>query len=109
LAGVFMFPVLTIITDFVGVIGGYLVGVKLLGINSGVYIGRTIDFIQIDDIMNGLMKSVIFGLITTLVACYHGFYTTGGAEGVGKAATNSVVLGSVMILISDYIMSSLMA
>ncbi|MBI5344685.1 MAG: ABC transporter permease [Deltaproteobacteria bacterium] len=109
LAGVFMFPVLTIITDFVGVIGGYLVGVKLLGINSGVYIGRTIDFIQIDDIMNGLMKSVIFGLITTLVACYHGFYTTGGAEGVGKAATNSVVLGSVMILVSDYIMSSLMA
>lgn len=109
LAGICMFPLLTIITDFVGVVGGYMVGVKLLGINPGVYIGRTIDYVQVGDIFNGLTKSVMFGLITTLVASYHGFYTTGGAEGVGRAATSSVVLGSVLILVSDYIISSFMS
>ncbi len=106
IAGLCMFPLLAIITDFVGVLGGYLVGVKLLGINPGVYIGRTIDFVTVNDIFTGLSKSLVFGLITTLVACYNGFYTTGGAEGVGRSATNSVVTASVMILISDYIMSS---
>ncbi len=109
LSGIVMFPVLTVVTSFVGVVGGYIIGVKMLGINPGVYIGRTIDFVNIQDIFSGLAKSVVFGLITTLVACYHGFYAKGGAEGVGKAATSSVVTGSVMILISDYIISSLMA
>ncbi len=109
IAGVTMFPVLTIVADFVGVLGGYFVGVMLLGINPGVYLGRTIDFMQVNDIFTGLTKSVVFGLISTLVACYYGFYTTGGAEGVGKAATSSVVLGSVLILVSDYILSSFMA
>lgn len=108
IAGVLMFPLLAIITDFVGVVGGYLVGVKLLGINPGVYIGRTIDYVQIDDIFAGLYKATVFGLITTLVASFNGFYTTGGAEGVGRAATNSVVTASVMILVSDYLMSSFM-
>ena len=108
IAGVLMFPILTIITDFVGVVGGYLVGVKLLGINSGVYIGRTIDFVEIDDVLMGLWKSVVFGLITTLVANFYGFYTSGGAEGVGKSATSSVVTGCVLILITDYILSSFM-
>jgi phospholipid/cholesterol/gamma-HCH transport system permease protein len=108
LAGVLMFPVLTIITDFVGVLGGYMVGVKLMGINSGVYIGRTIDFVEVGDISVGLYKSVVFGLLSTLVACHYGFHTTGGAEGVGKSATSAVVTGSVLILISDYFISSFM-
>lgn len=109
IAGILMFPMLTIITDFVGVVGGYMVGVRLLGINPGVYIGRTIDFVQVNDIFTGLSKSLVFGLITSLVACYQGFYTSGGAEGVGRAATSSVVLASVMILISDYLLSSFMS
>ncbi|MBW7957447.1 MAG: ABC transporter permease [Deltaproteobacteria bacterium] len=108
IAGVLMFPLLTIVTDFVGVVGGYVIGVQLLGINPGVYVGRTIDFVQVSDIMTGLYKSTVFGLITTMVACFNGFYTTGGAEGVGRAATLSVVTASVMILVSDYIMSSFM-
>lgn len=108
IAGICMFPVLTVITDFVGVIGGYLVGVRLLGINSGVYIGRTLDFVRVDDILSGLSKAVVFGLIATLIACYNGFRTTGGAEGVGRAATSSVVMGSVTILVADYILSSFM-
>jgi len=106
IAGVLMFPLLTIITDFVGVIGGYMVGVRLLGINPGVYIGRTVDFVQLNDIFIGLEKSIFFGLIMALVACYNGFYASGGAEGVGRSATSSVVMGSVMILISDYLLSS---
>lgn len=109
IAGILMFPILTVVTDFVGVIGGYMVGVKLLGINPGVYIGRTVDFVQMSDIFNGLTKSFVFGLITTLVACYQGFYTTGGAEGVGRAATKAVVMGSVLILVTDYLLSSIMA
>lgn len=109
IAGIVMFPALTIITDFVGVIGGYLIGVKLLGINPGVYIGRTVDFVQVDDIMVGLTKAVFFGLISTLVASYNGYYTTGGAEGVGRAATTSVVMGSILILVSDYVLTSLMS
>jgi phospholipid/cholesterol/gamma-HCH transport system permease protein len=103
-----MFPLLAIITDFVGVVGGYMVGVKLLGINPGVYIGRTIDFVQIDDIFAGLYKATVFGLITALVASFNGYHAYGGAEGVGRAATSSVVMASVMILVSDYLMSAFM-
>src|SRR3989338_9422840 len=73
LAGVLMMPMLTIITDFVGVLGGYFVGVKLLGINSGVYIGRTIDYVNVDDIFYGLIKSAVFGLIIALVSSYQGY------------------------------------
>ncbi|MFQ5900298.1 MAG: MlaE family ABC transporter permease, partial [Thermodesulfobacteriota bacterium] len=108
LAGVLMLPVLTIIADFVGIAGGYFVGVKLLHINSGIFIGRILDFVVVGDIFNGLIKAVFFGLILSLVACYAGFYTTGGAEGVGKAATVAVVLSSVLILITNYFLTSFM-
>jgi phospholipid/cholesterol/gamma-HCH transport system permease protein len=108
LAGIFMLPFLTIVTDFVGVVGGYFVGVNLLDINPGVYMGRTMDFVTVDDIFFGLYKSVVFGLIISLTACYNGFYATGGAEGVGRAATNAVVLGCVLILCFNYIFTSIM-
>jgi phospholipid/cholesterol/gamma-HCH transport system permease protein len=108
LAGLLMLPVLAIVTDFVGVLGGYLVGVKFLGINSGVYIGRTIDYVSMGDIFNGLLKAFFFGIIITLSACYNGYYASGGAEGVGKAATSAVVMGCVFILIADYILTSIM-
>lgn len=108
LAGVMMMPMLTVVADFVGVMAGYFVGVKILGINSGVYIGRTVDFVKPQDIFDGLIKASAFGLILSLAACYHGFNTAGGAAGVGEAATKSVVLGSVMILISNYFLTSMM-
>ena len=98
LAGLLMLPVLAIVTDFVGVLGGYLVGVKFLGINTGVYIGRTVDYMTVGDIFDGLIKAFCFGIIITLSACYNGYYATGGAEGVGKAATRAVVMGCVLIL-----------
>ena len=108
IAGVLMLPVLTIIADFVGIIGGYLVGVGLLDINSGIYVAKMIEIVELDDIFNGLIKSACFGLILSLVGCYKGFYTSGGAEGVGKATTQAVVVASVSIFISDYFLTAAM-
>jgi phospholipid/cholesterol/gamma-HCH transport system permease protein len=108
IAGLLMLPVLAIVSDFVGVLGGYMVGVKFLGINPGVYIGRTVDYVAVGDIFDGLIKAFCFGIIITLSACYNGYYATGGAEGVGRAATRAVVMGCVLILVSDYIITSLM-
>ncbi|OGP29817.1 MAG: ABC transporter permease [Deltaproteobacteria bacterium GWC2_42_11] len=108
IAGILMLPVLTVIADFIGVAGGYFISVHVLNINPGVYIGRTIDFVKVEDIFDGLIKSFFFGLILSLVACYQGFYTKGGAEGVGRAATKSVVMASVLILIADYFLTSMM-
>lgn len=107
-ASVLMLPVLTIISDFVGVVGGYLVGVKLLGINEGAFVNKMVKYVELGDIYNGLVKSAVFGIILSLVACYKGFYARGGAEGVGRATTEAVVVSSVTILISDYILTSLM-
>ncbi|MEW5911753.1 MAG: ABC transporter permease [Thermodesulfobacteriota bacterium] len=108
LASVVMLPVLTIIADFVGIVGGYLVGVHLLGINSGIFIAKIIEYMEFSDISMGLIKASFFGLILSLVGCYKGFYTTGGAEGVGRATTEAVVLGSVLILASDYVLTAIM-
>lgn len=108
IAGVAMLPLLTVISNFVGVIGGYIVGVKLLGINGGLFIGKIIEYVDMSDLMSGIIKSAIFGGILALVGCYKGFYTSGGAEGVGRATTESVVLSSVLILISDYVMTAIM-
>ncbi len=108
IAGVLTLPVLTIISDFVGIIGGYLVGVGLLKINSGIYVAKMIQLVELDDIFNGLVKSVCFGLILSLVGCYKGFYTTGGAQGVGKSTTQAVVIASVCILVSDYFLTAAM-
>jgi phospholipid/cholesterol/gamma-HCH transport system permease protein len=108
LAAVLMVPILTILADFIGVVGGYFVGVHLLGINSGIFMARIVEFVDMDDITNGLIKSAFFGLILSLIGTFKGFYTTGGAEGVGKATTEAVVYASVSILISDYILTALM-
>ncbi|HME42238.1 MAG TPA: ABC transporter permease [Syntrophorhabdales bacterium] len=108
LASFFMVPVLTVIADFIGIIGGYFVGVKLLGINEGLFINKIVKYVDLEDIYNGLVKAAVFGLILSLVSCYKGFHTKGGAEGVGRATTEAVVVSSVTILISDYVLTSLM-
>jgi len=108
IAGIIMLPVATVISDFIGVAGGYFVGVKLLKINSGIFMARIIEFVELQDIFNGLIKSACFGLILALVGCYKGFFTTGGAEGVGRATTQAVVISSVAILISDYLLTAVM-
>ena len=108
IAAFFMLPLLTVIADFVGIVGGYLVGVKLLGINEGAYIDKMIKFVELNDIYNGLVKAAVFGIILSIVSCYKGFYTKGGAEGVGRSTTEAVVASSVTILVTDYILTSFM-
>ncbi|VEN73902.1 toluene transporter subunit: membrane component of ABC superfamily [Candidatus Desulfarcum epimagneticum] len=107
-AGVLMLPALTVICDFVGVLGGYFVGVRVLGINSGIFVAKIIEYVGMDDIFSGLIKSMVFGLLLTLIGCYKGYYASGGAKGVGAAATQAVVLSSVCILISDYFLTAAM-
>ncbi len=108
IAGIAMLPVLTIIADFLGILGGYFVGVCLLDINSGMFVANILEYLELSDIFHGLTKSAFFGLIFTHIGCYKGFYTEGGAEGVGRATTQAVVLSSVLILVSDYFLTSIM-
>jgi phospholipid/cholesterol/gamma-HCH transport system permease protein len=107
-ASLLMLPVLTVIANFTGILGGYFVGVKLLGINEGIFISRMVKYVGLEDIYNGLAKAACFGLILSVIACYKGFYTKGGAEGVGRATTQAVVISSITILVSDYVLTSLM-
>lgn len=108
LAGIVMLPILTVLADVLGMIGGYLVGVELLGINSATYVSRTFDYLELEDIYNGLIKATFFGLVLSLIGCYKGYHAEGGAEGVGRATTSSVVLACTLILVSDYFLSALL-
>jgi len=108
LAGIVALPLLTAIFDVVGIFGGYLVGGKLLGIGKGTYFGEMLNYVDMQDILGGIYKSLSFGVLITWVCCYKGYYTGFGAEGVSKATTQAVVLSSVLILIWDYFMTSLL-
>ena len=108
LAGMLMLPILTIFSDAVGIAGGYFVAVQVLDVNPVVYLRRTTDFLEFDDIYGGLLKAFVFGIIIATVSCYKGFNTQGGAEGVGKATTGAVVLSSMLILISDYFLTAML-
>ena len=108
IAGVIMLPILTVLSDFLGIAGGYFVGVNLLGISSGAYINKLIQYVDLSDLYNGLIKATCFGLILAFVGCYKGYTTSGGAEGVGKATTQAVVMASAMILVADYFLTALM-
>lgn len=108
LGGLIAFPLLTAIFDVVGIYGGYLVGVKLLGIAEGTYFGEMQTYVALEDITQGILKSLSFGLLVTWVCCYKGFYTSYGAEGVSRATTEAVVLSSVLILIWDYFLGSVL-
>jgi phospholipid/cholesterol/gamma-HCH transport system permease protein len=105
-SGVLMLPALATIADITGIIGGYFITVGLFETSSIVYWKRTWDYLEMRDIFSGLLKSGFFGASISLISCYKGFYTTGGAEGVGKATTGAVVLSSMTILISDYFLSA---
>lgn len=108
LAGMLMLPILTIFSDAIGIAGGYFVAVQVLDVNPVVYLRRTTDFLEYDDIYGGLLKAFVFGIIIATVSCYKGFNTEGGAEGVGKATTGAVVLSSMLILISDYFLTAML-
>lgn len=106
IAGILMMPALAAVADITGIIGGYFVTVGLFDTSSIVYWKRTWDYLEVSDILNGMIKAGFFGASISLISCYKGFYTRGGAEGVGKATTGAVVLSSMTILISDYFLSA---
>lgn len=106
LSGSIMLPALVVITDIIGIVGGYFVTVILLGMSSKTYLRTTWNYLQIQDIYIGLGKACFFGAAFTLICCYQGFNAKGGAEGVGKATTDAVVISSMTILISDYFLSA---
>jgi len=107
LASLIIMPILTIFADVVGILGGYLVSVNLLGSNPTVYIRRTYDYLDLEDIYIGLLKACVFGMIIAIIGCYQGFNTQGGAEGVGKATTRAVVMSSLLILVANYFITAL--
>ncbi|MGO8987491.1 MAG: MlaE family ABC transporter permease [bacterium] len=106
LAGIFALPLLTAIFNVVGIFGGYVIGVKLLGIGEGTYFGEMSNHVTVQDIVQGIYKSLSFGALIPWVCCYKGYYVGYGAEGVSKATTQAVVLSSVLILFWDYILTS---
>jgi phospholipid/cholesterol/gamma-HCH transport system permease protein len=108
LGGVISLPLLTGIFDVVGIFGGYLVGVRLLGVNAGAYFGRMRTSVMMEDITNGFIKSIAFGVIIAWVCTYKGYFTERGAEGVSRATTSAVVLSSVLILAGDYVLTSVL-
>jgi len=107
IAGILMLPLLVATADVIGVLGGYLVSVYKLGFNAGNYLQNSVDFVEFLDVFSGLVKAAVFGFIVALMGCYHGFHSRGGAQGVGKATTNAVVSASILILISNYIVTEL--
>ena len=101
-----MVPLLTMLYNYVGVIGSYIVGVYLLGINEGPFMYRLYYYVDANDIWGGLIKASIFGFLVAGISCYVGFKTRGGAEGVGRSTTRAVVISAVTILITDYFLTT---
>lgn len=105
-ASTIMLPVLTIYANLVGFIGGMIIGLMALGISPQLYLSYTLSFVGWQDFYAGMVKTVFFGALIGIIGCYCGFQARGGAEGVGRATTSSVVFTLVFILIFDYILTT---
>lgn len=108
LAGVITLPFLVLISDVIGVLGGYLISIYKLGFNSGNYLSQTVKYLESQDVISGLIKASVFGGIIALMGCYHGFSATRGAQGVGQSTTRSVVSASILILFANYLLTALL-
>jgi len=107
LALIVMVPFLTLYADFIGILGGYAIGVYKLGISHAMYMKNTWDPLKYKDMYTGLIKSFFFAVIVCIVACYEGMTTEGGAEGVGRSTTASVVISFILIIASDCLFTAL--
>ena len=112
-AAIISFPLLTALFDFIGIIGGYISGVALLGLNAGVYSHSIQSNVNMEDLTNGFIKAIVFAVIVATVCCYQGYYVhtrkdSHGAKAVGLATTSAVVTSCVLILVSDYVVTSLL-
>lgn len=108
LAGLFMAPALTIISDLVGIFGGWVVARFQLQVSSALYWSSVTDALYVQDIQQGLIKPFVFGFLIVTIACYVGLRTTGGTQGVGKATTIAVVAGSVAVIAADFFVTQLL-
>ena len=102
-----MLPVLTIFADIIGILGGYFIAVHFAGINPVAYYDSICTFLKLVEVFDGLIKSAIFGVIISLVGCLQGLNTTGGAAGVGRSTTNSVVICIILIFAANFFLSML--
>jgi phospholipid/cholesterol/gamma-HCH transport system permease protein len=108
IASVIALPILVLCADAIGIFGGYLVSTYHLDFNAGAYIDQTFKFLERQDVISGLIKAAVFGYIIGLMGFYQGYYSKGGAQGVGQATTRAVVLSSILILLSNYILTALL-
>ncbi len=108
LAGLTMLPILVLVGDILGVFGGYMVSVHKLHFAPMPYLKSTAQYLQQKDVVSGLIKASVFGFIISLMGCYHGFHSKGGAQGVGAATTHAVVSASILILLSNYVLTALL-
>jgi len=107
IASVLTMPCLVLIGDIIGVMGGYLVSVYKLGFNGITYIKNTVEYLETIDVVSGLVKAAVFGFIIAIMSCYHGYHSNKGAKGVGTATTDAVVSSSILILLSNYLITEL--
>lgn len=107
LAGIIALPALVVVADILGVLGGFIVSTLKLGFNKNTYLEHTVNFMQTGDVVSGLVKAAVFGFIITLMGCYQGYNSRGGAQGVGAATTAAVVSASILILAVDYVLTEL--
>jgi phospholipid/cholesterol/gamma-HCH transport system permease protein len=108
IAGMIMLPVLVVFADVIAILGATGVAVFLLSIEPETFYNGMKMFFRISDVLSGLVKAVTFGFLISILGCFHGFKATGGAQGVGFATTRAVVTSSVLILISDYVIATVL-
>ena len=107
IAGLTMMPLLVLVADIIGVFGGFLIAVNKLDFNPANYLNRTFEFLEVKDVVSGLVKAAAFGFVISLMGCYHGYNSRGGAQGVGTATINAVVSSLILILIFNYLITEL--
>jgi phospholipid/cholesterol/gamma-HCH transport system permease protein len=107
-ASTIMLPLLVLMGNAVGILGGYLVAVILMGANPVTYTDRSFQFMDLTDLFSGLIKAAAFGFLLAAIGCQQGFYTSGGAEGVGRSTTSAVVVASIAILVADFFLTRLL-
>ncbi len=107
LAGTLALPLLVLVADILGVMGGYIIATVKIGLNSHTYLENTFNFMTASDVVSGLAKAAVFGFLIALMGCYHGYNSKGGAQGVGAATTSAVVVASILILAGDYVLTEL--
>ncbi len=107
IAATLTLPVLVLVADVIGVMGGYAVSIHKLGFSPTVYLASTFDILKTMDVVSGLVKATVFGFLVALMGCYHGYHSRLGAQGVGQATTYAVVSGSILILTFNYIVTEI--